>query len=282
MKTVHCFTVDVEGFCEGHAESFNMPAYMIRDRREKDEIVSNVDKILELLNRYNIKGTFFVLGVIAEEQPEVVRRIAKEGHEIAFHSYRHLNLFKMDYQAAKEEISRSKKVIEDVLNRRIFGFRTPYFSIKPGFFYIFDIIQESGFVYDSTICSAPEDSSHHFKKEKSSIYKLPNGLIEFSPSTYKIINKLVPALGGGYFRLYPLFVSRFFIKTLQSKNCPAMFYIHPYEIGHRFPFFRNLSLIKKFRYYINVKKSPEKFKHLLEEFTFGRIIDVLQERGFVG
>jgi hypothetical protein len=95
------------------------------------------------------------------------------------------------------------------------------------------------------------------------------------------MGKSIPALGGGYFRLYPLSLSRFVLKSLEKGNRPAMFYIHPYEIGSRYPVFENMSILRKFRHYANIAKPRERFGRLFREFSFGRAIAILRSRGFV-
>jgi polysaccharide deacetylase family protein (PEP-CTERM system associated) len=281
MTLTHCFSVDVEGFCEGMAESFPIPADMVRSQREKDEIASNVDETLDFLDTHQVKGTFFVLGIIAKEQPNVVRRIADDGHEIASHSYEHLRLNNMDPSTVKEVISRSKKVLEDVSGQRVIGFRAPDFSINQQTLYILDIIREAGFVYDSSIYPISGHDVYGVKNAKPEIHKLPNGLIEFPATTYKVLGKSIPALGGGYFRLYPLSLSKFILRSLEKRNQPAMFYIHPYEIGSRYPVFENMSILRKFRHYANIAKPRERFGCLFKEFSFGRASDILRSRGFV-
>jgi polysaccharide deacetylase family protein (PEP-CTERM system associated) len=273
--------VDVEGFCEAMAESFPIPANMVRSAGEKDEIASNVEETLEFLDTHQVKGTFFILGIIAQEQPDVVRRIAAAGHEIGSHSYEHLRLNVLHPTTVKEVITRSKKVLEDVSGQEVFGFRAPDFSIDNESLYILDMLREAGFLYDSSIVPISGHDVYGIKKAIPEIHKLSNGLIEFPTTTYKILGKSIPALGGGYFRLYPLPLSKFILKTLDIRNHPAMVYIHPYEIGSRYPMFENLTLTRKFRHYVNIDKSRKRFGRLFQDFSFGRAIDIFQTEGFV-
>ena len=263
------------------AESFTIPADMVRSPREKDEIVSNVEETLEFLDTHQIKGTFFILGIIAQDQPEVVYRIAAAGHEIGSHCYEHLRLFNMVPATVKEVISRSKKVLEDVSGKQVLGFRAPDFSISQKTLHILDLIREVGYVYDSSIVPISSHDVYGVKNAKPVIHQLPNGLIEFPAVTYKVLGKSIPALGGGYFRLYPLPLSRYILKSLEKRNHPAMFYVHPYEIGSQYPVFKNISMMRKLRHYFNINKPKERFRRLFKEFSFGRAIDILQSEGFV-
>lgn len=274
----HCFSVDVEGFCEGMAESFPIPADMVRSQKEKDEIASNVDETIGFLDTHQVKGTFFILGIIAEEQPNVVRRIADAGHEIASHSYEHLRLSNMDPRTVKEVVSRSKKVLEDASGEQVIGFRAPDFSINQETLYNLDIILEAGFAYDSSIYPISGHDVYGIQNAAPEIHKLPNGMIEFPATTYRVLGKSIPALGGGYFRLYPLSLSKFILNSLEKRNQPAMFYVHPYEIGSQYPVFENMSVLRRFRHYVNMSKPRERFECLFREFSFGRAIDILRSR----
>lgn len=278
---MHCFSVDVEGFCEGRMGCIPMSAGMVRGKMDKEETEYNVDRILDFLSSHKVKGTFYILGIIAKEQPSLVRRIADEGHEVASHSYEHVHLFDVDYEKTRKMISDSKKLIEDTINRRIYGFRAPFFSINKEISYLPDLIRESGFEYDSTISDVSQAGPCEENDRGRSIFRLKNGLVEFPPSVYRFAGRAIPALGGGYFRLYPISVSRLFIKGLQGRNHSAMCYIHPYEIGNRYPYLDHLSMTKKFRYYFNVENTKEKFKRLFTEFAFGRAVDILKSRGLI-
>lgn len=280
-KLMHCFSVDVEGFCEGMQESFAIPENMIRSHAEQDRIEKNIEELLDFLDVNRIKGTFFVLGITAEEQPHIVHKIVNRGHEIACHSYRHLRLYNIDLITIREGISRSKKILEDISGDAVLGFRAPDFSIRSKMLYLLDIIQETGFIYDSSIYPLVGHDIYGVKHAHLEIHKLPNGLIEFPPTSIKIMNILIPALGGGYFRLYPFMASRLILKHCENQGRNTMFYVHPYEIGSHYPFFKNLSLLRKFRHYINIDKPKDHFQRLFKEFNFGRAIDILKSLNLV-
>jgi len=279
MRPTHCFSIDVEGFCEGMAESFAIPAEMIRSQRERDEIASNVDEVLEFLDAHQVKGTFFILGVIAEEQPEVVRRIEEQGHEIASHSYEHLRLYDMDPVAAKDAISRSKHVLEDVAGQRVFGFRAPDFSINQESLGILDTIREAGFEYDCSLVPVSGHDVYGVKEAIPKIHKLSSGLIEWPATTFRLLGKAIPALGGGYFRLYPLSLSEMILKSYERRQLSAMFYLHPYEIGSQYPVIAGMSRMRMLRHYGNIDTSKEKLEYLFGRYSFGRAFEILSSSG---
>ena len=280
MRLTHCFSIDVEGFCEANAESFAVPAEMIRSQKERDEIASNVDEVLEFLDAHQIKGTFFILGVIAEEQPDVVRRIADQGHEIASHSYEHLRLYSMNPGAAREAIFRSKHVLEDVAGQRVIGFRAPDFSINYKTLGILDTIREAGFEYDSSLVPVSGHDVYGIKDAIPEIHKLGNGLIEWPATTFKLLGKSIPALGGGYFRLYPLSLSEIILKSYERRQLSAMFYLHPYELGSRYPVVPGMSRMRRLRHYGNIDTSKEKLEHLFSRYWYGRAVDILSSNAF--
>jgi len=279
--TPHSFSVDVEGFCEGMAESFSLPADMIRSPAEQGEVAANVDQILEMLDTCRVKGTFFILGIIAEQQPDVVRRIANAGHEIASHSYEHLRLYNMPPQTAKEVISRSKKVLEDVSGKEVLGFRAPDFSITRETIYLLDSIRDAGFLYDSSVQPISGHDVYGIKHARREIHSLPNGLIEFPPATFKVLGKVMPILGGGYFRLFPLWISKAFLRSKEAEGCSAMFYTHPYEVGSVRPIFESMPMTRKFRHYINIEKTKQRIESLFKDFSFSPAFEVLKSAGFL-
>lgn len=279
--TGHCFSVDVEGFCEGMQESIPIPSYMFDAQKRKNEISKNMDTILQWLDTYQIKGTFFVLGSIAEKQPEVIHSIAKGGHEIGSHSHNHLRLYNLSRKESTEAIIRSKKVLEDVSGKAIFGFRAPGFSITAKSMDMLDVIQKAGYRYDSSIRPTSEDDFNGGLNAKREIHHLKNGLIEFPPVTQKFLGKTIPALGGGYFRLYPLAVTKWILKKYSAKKTPAMFYMHPYELGPEYPRIDNISFYRRFRHYINMDKSKGRFSKLFENWRFMPAIDILREMNFI-
>ena len=143
------------------------------------------------------------------------------------------------------------------------------------------MIREAGFVYDSSIYPISGHDVYGVKNARSGIHELPNGLIEFPGTTFKALGKSIPALGGGYFRLYPLPLSIYILKSLEKRNHHAMFYVHPYEIGSQYPVFENISTMRKLRHYVNINKPRERIRRLFKNFSFGRAIDILQAEGFV-
>jgi polysaccharide deacetylase family protein (PEP-CTERM system associated) len=276
----HCLSIDVEGFCQGMAEAFPVPRGMIGSAAEREEIAANVDQILGWLDRRGVKATFFTLGIVAEALPWLVRRIAEAGHEVGSHSQQHLRLYNLDSIAAREAIERSKRALEDATSQPIYGFRAPDFSITRQNLALLDAVRAAGYTYDSSISPISFHDVYGVAGAAREIHRLPNGLVEFPPATVKVIGQVVPVLGGGYFRLMPLWASRLAMAAHEWGGRPVMAYTHPYELGSARPRLGGLSLSRRLRHYMNIDRSMARFDALMDRYAFGRAIDILRELGF--
>ena len=195
-------------------------------RREKykqyDEIL---DWILKTLEQYHIKATFFCVGELAIQFPEVVKCIAQQGHEIGSHSNRHLWVTKMNRQEFSEDTRRAVQSLEDLTGRKVKSFRAPAFSIGQDNAWAFEVLAENGIERDCSIFPASRDFGGfpQFESSIPSIVKSNHySLKEFPISPAKVLGKSLPFSGGGYFRLIPLFLQKHFIEQMNY----IMFYFH--------------------------------------------------------
>ena len=273
--------MDVEGFCESMAESFSVPPELLSGPDERAEIEKNVAETLDFLDEHHVKGTFFVLGRIARQVPAVVRSIAQRGHEIASHGAEHLRLYNMSRKQVGEAVLQSKKILEDVSGTHVRGFRAPDFSINAETAFVLDLILEAGYEYDSSLFPISGHDVYGFPDIGRWFHRLPSGLVECPLSVFEIAGRRVPALGGGYFRLYPLFLTRRILRSIEKASHPAMFYIHPYELGSVCPELPGLSFKRRFRHYMGRTKTRSRFGRLFEDFRFGRVDEVLRISGLL-
>jgi polysaccharide deacetylase family protein (PEP-CTERM system associated) len=277
----NAFSVDVEGFIESNVQSFHIPDKYINQSEDNVEIERNTNVLLEVLDEAKTKATFFFVGRLAADIPGLVKRVKDAGHEIGCHSYAHIRIFGIDKNEFKQKLSTAKKRLEDVSGQRVYGFRAPDFSITNKSIWALDILKELGFVYDSSIYPFGLHDVYGIKDAEPSVHILPNGLIEFPLSTVDLLGKRIPFGGGGYFRLYPLLLTKIFLSKLNKRGHPAMFYIHPYEAGPVIPQIPGLSAYRKFRHYYHCKNSDRRIKKILKTFKFAPIIKVLKDRGLV-
>ncbi len=278
---INAFSVDVEGFVESNLQSFNIPDKYISQSEENHEIERNTDFLLKILDDEDVKATFFFVGRLAKDIPNIVKETAKAGHEIGCHSYLHLRIFDIEKSEFKQKLATAKKGLEDISDQPVYGFRAPDFSITNKSIWALDILKELGFVYDSSIYPFGLHDVYGIKKAEPSIHTLPNGLIEFPMATVELLGKRIPFGGGGYFRLYPLLLTKVFLSKLNKHSHPAMFYIHPYEVGPVIPQVPGLSAYRKFRHYYHCKDGAKRLKMLLQAFKFASIIDVLKGSGLL-
>jgi polysaccharide deacetylase family protein (PEP-CTERM system associated) len=278
---MHCFTMDVEGFCESMAESFPVSPTLLGTRAEDAEIARNTDETLAFLEEQHVQGTFFILGTIAQRLPALVKRIADCGHEIASHSLKHLRLYGLSRPDAREAIFSSRKLLEDAAGAPVRGFRAPDFSINGQTRYLLDLIQEAGYEYDSSLYPIRGHDVYGMPDTPRWPHRLPNGLREFPLSTFRIGGISIPALGGGYFRLYPLSLTRQILRGIEKSGHPAMFYIHPYELGSQCPKISHMSFSRTFRHYVNRTRTRGRFAKLFAQFKFGRVAQVLHACGLL-
>lgn len=280
------FTVDVEdGISIAMRDAFSVQSEQTR------RVVSLTEKILNLLDKYGVKGTFFVLGQVAEKFPELIKQISGEGHELGVHGYNHLQFFKMTREKALEEISSAKKRIEDITGTEVFGHRAPAFSITPETKWGLDVIAEAGFTYDSSIMpiSGIRYGWPGFPRDISRI-KTPSGheLTEVPMSTVKVMGRHIPVCGGGYLRLFPEWITEKAFERI-IKDRPAIVYLHPYELDtepypdYYFDELEKASFWKRNKMksmWINRETVYPKLTSLLEDYEFEPIINIVRKRKY--
>ncbi|MBV9483908.1 MAG: polysaccharide deacetylase family protein [Acidobacteria bacterium] len=278
----NCFSVDVEGFVESNLQSFEIPPRYIDKAREDYEIETNMNVLLGLLESLGIHATFFFVGRIARDLPQIVRLSAQMGHEIGCHSFEHLRIFRLSRRDFKEKLAAAKECLENTCARRVYGFRAPDFSITRAALWALDVLKELNFVYDSSIYPIRGHDVYGIHDAKANIHTLPNGLVEWPLATFDFLNLRLPFGGGGYFRMYPLPLTQRFISSLNKNGAPCMFYIHPYEVGPIVPKIREISRYRYFRHYYNCSSGSHRVKRILSAFSFAPAIQILQQLGVVG
>lgn len=280
-SVINALSIDVEGFAESNLQSFSIADKYLNEAAQNREIEANTYILLELFEQLNVKATFFFLGRIARDIPNIVKETAEAGHEIGCHSYLHLRIFDIEKNEFKQKLTKAKKDLEDASSRPVYGFRAPDLSITNESIWALDILKELGFVYDSSIYPFGLHDVYGIKEANPFVHKLPNGLIEFPLSTTELLGRQIPFGGGGYFRLYPLWLTKIFLSKLNKQGYPAMFYIHPYEVGPEIPRISPMSYYRRFRHYYHCKNGQARLRKLLKAFKFERAIKVIKQEGFV-
>ena len=276
---INAFSVDVEDYFQVAALAAAVSRDSWPDRESRVE--RNTDRILALLEERGVRGTFFVLGWIAERHPMLVRRIAAAGHEIASHGYSHQLIYTQSPAEFRAETIRSKHLLEDLCGTTVIGYRAASFSITRRSLWALDVLAELGFRYDSSIFPIRHDRyGIPGAAEGPGPLTTPSGatLIEFPMCAARWFGLRVPVSGGGYFRLLPLSVTRWGLRQINARGRPFTFYLHPWEIDPGQPRFE-VSRLSRFRHYTNLHCCEARLRRLLAEFSFAPMREVLASYG---
>ena len=275
-STAHIFTVDVEEYFQVHA--FEGVVRRSEWPSLPSRVAQNVDVLLDLLSEHDVIATFFVLGWVADHHPDVVRRIADAGHEIASHGWWHYRVTALQPEEFREDIRNSKALLEDICGKAVSGYRAPSFSITPDSQFAFDILLEEGYLYDSSVFPIWRPN-YGWPGAPPIPYVKPcaNGsLLEFPLATSLWGPFRIPAAGGGYLRQFPFsLVQRAFLEH-RDQGVPAVFYIHPWELDPEQPRIR-VGPLTRIRHYRGLKTSRLYLERLLDEFEFTSVVGRLSQ-----
>ncbi len=266
---VNALTIDVEDYFQVSA----FAPYIRRDEWDSREcrVERNVDRILAMLASNRIHATFFTLGWIAERYPQLVRRIVAGGHELASHGYGHERASDLTPVAFNADITRAKKLLEDLGGVEVRGYRAPSFSIGINNLWAFDSLARAGYRYSSSIYPIQHD---HYGMPDSPrfAYRVGAGLLEVPVTTVRMMKRNFPSSGGGYFRLLPYPVSRWLMRRVNAVDRePAIFYFHPWEIDPDQPRVAGVDAKSRFRHYVNIGRNEQRLQQLMQDFRWGRM-----------
>jgi polysaccharide deacetylase family protein (PEP-CTERM system associated) len=280
---VNAFTVDVEDYF--HVEAFansiareSWPQLEYRCER-------NVGRLLEMLDERGVRGTFFVLGWIAERSPQLVKDIAAAGHEIACHGYSHQLVYRQTREVFTRETRQAKELLEDLSGKPVAGYRAASFSITKVSMWALDVLIDLGFTYDSSVFPVSHHDNYGVPEAPVGPCRLraPSGrsLIEVPLSVATVAGLRVPVSGGGYFRLFPYWMSRAGMRSIEREgDRPVVFYMHPWEIDVDQPRV-HANFVSRFRHYNNIDRCEARLQKLLRDFRFGTMADLLAARGML-
>ena len=213
----------------------------------------NIESILSILEKYNSRATFFITGQYAEDYPDIVKNIYKEGHEIGCHGYSHEFIYNQSPEVFREETIRAKTILFDLINSEINGYRAASWSITKDSLWALDIISNAGFTYDSSIYPTKSKRYGLYSAlDKPYMITFPDGdnLLEIPPQILKFGPLKLPVCGGVYLRLFPLGLNKIAIRKSNNSGIPGRVMLHPHELDLDPPRFKvNLEawLVKYFR-----------------------------------
>jgi polysaccharide deacetylase family protein (PEP-CTERM system associated) len=273
MGTTNALTIDFEDWYQGleipHTEWGGF----------EDRIPAVGRRLLEILDDAGTKATFFVLGYLAEQHPELVREIQAAGHEIGTHGFSHTLIYKQTPEVFRQEITRAVRHLEDLTGAAVLGHRAPYFSITKDSLWALDTIAELGVRYDSSIFPVV-NYRYGIADAPRWPYRIAAGertLEEFPITTWDVLGKNLPVAGGAYFRIYPYQLTKRAFRSINGAGKPVVFYLHPWELdpGHpRIPLPRRIALT----HYFNLGATERRLRRLLRDFHFapmGQVLNVV-------
>lgn len=272
---LNAFTIDVEDYFQvGAFANIISPDDW---GNWESRVCRNTERFLEILDIHRTKATFFVLGWVAERFPLLVKKIADSQHEIASHGYWHQSVFKQSEAEFREDVRKTRLILQEQSGQPVFAYRAPSFTITQKTPWAHRVLVEEGYTIDSSVFPIRHDI-HGNPNAKIEIHEIetPSGAItEFPPSVVRLFGQNVPTGGGGYFRLFPFWLTKRMLRSINAKGRPFTFYIHPWEIDPKQPRIPNAQLKSRLRHYVNLHSTERKIDTLLQSFSFGTISETL-------
>lgn len=271
----HHFTVDVEEYFHATALAQILPSERWEEVPRRSPALMRV--LLDLLDARAVKGTFFVLGWLAEREPGMVREIAERGHEIASHGWGHQKVTELTEEAFREDVRRARTLLRELTGQPVLGYRAPSFSIVPGVEWAMDVLLEEGYRYDSSTFPVRIHPGYGYPDADPHPHRIqrPSGeLFEFPPTTLALGGLRLPAAGGAYLRFFPLGLIRAGLRSAERSSQPGTFYVHPWEWDTAPPKVQAPALTR-LRMTGGVGRVRRKLERLLSDFPFRPIRDTL-------
>ncbi len=272
-QVVNAMSVDVEDY-------FQVSAFESQFERSDWQAIpcrveQNVDRILQLFDEKKVSATFFTLGWVAERFPAMTRRIVDNGHELASHGWQHVRVTQQTPEEFREDIVKTKQLLEDLSGQPITGYRAASYSISRQNLWAHDELADAGYLYSSSIVpikhdlyGIPDAPRFHYRTANQRLLEIP-------VTTLNLAGRNINCGGGGWFRLYPYRFSRWALKKVnQQESESAVFYFHPWEVDAEQPRVSQASLKSKIRHYINLSKMHGRLERLLDDFNWGRMDEV--------
>lgn len=279
---LNAMSVDVEDYFHVAAlsESIRVEDWDTMPYRGEDSTA----RLIDLFAEFGIKSTFFVLGWMARRSPGLIRRIHAEGHEVACHGMSHQLIYRQTPEVFARETRESKALLEDLIGEPVTGYRAASWSITRDSLWALDIIRDQGFEYDSSIFPIWHDRyGIPDAPTAPGTVSTPSGarIVEFPPTTARVLGRRLPVAGGGYFRLLPYWLTRYGLRQVnRDQRQPFVFYLHPWEVDPDQPRIP-ARLVSRFRHYNNLSRTEPRLRRLLSEFRCATVRQVLEQQGLL-
>lgn len=271
---VNAITVDVEDWF--HVSRFRDLIKPSDWPKLESRVANNVTQVLDIFDEFEVKGTFFILAWVAQYFPELVWMIHERGHEIGSHGYSHQLIYDQSRDEFDADLKASLRLLKDILGYDVRSYRAPSFSINKKSLWVFDVLVRNGIAIDSSMFPVNHDL-YGGLDTPAEFYRIPVqdfSLIECPPATIPLAGKNFPIGGGGYFRLFPMWLIEKSLNSLNEKGTPAVIYFHPWEIDFNQPRLP-AGRVNSFLHYNNIEFMTQKLRHLFSRFSFSTLGQVV-------
>ncbi len=267
----NAMTVDVEDYFQVSA----FEPYIKRVDWDNLEcrVERNSHRILDMFEESNVKATFFMLGWVAERYPTLVKRIVDAGHELASHGYEHIRVTGQQPAEFRQDILKTKALLEDLGGCEVRGYRAASYSIGANNLWALEELQAAGHIYSSSIYPIKHDLYGMPDAPRFPFYPHgEGGLLEIPVTTVTLAARRFPCGGGGFFRLFPYPLYRWALQRVNSHDQQSgVFYFHPWEIDPGQPRQIGINAKTRFRHYLNLKRMEKRLRSLLQDFCWDRM-----------
>jgi len=275
---IHALSVDLEDWFHG-----DLLRGLVPQHERVPQVREAVRPLIDLFERAGVRATFFTVGEVARDHPDLLRELAAAGHEIACHTMTHPNLWRLTPDDLRDELEQYHEAIERAVpGVDVLGFRAPMFSIDRRTAWALGVLRDGGFRYDSSVVpawtpaygvrGAPLDVYHASLRDPGRV-DAEEGLLELPLTACAFGPLRVPTAGGVYLRLYPFPLFRALLRRA-ARTRPLVLYVHPWETYAGTPRYP-LAPWYKFGLYTNARHALGRLERLLQEFSFAPVRDVL-------
>jgi polysaccharide deacetylase family protein (PEP-CTERM system associated) len=271
ISVANAFSVDLEDWFQGLTSTNPL---VDEWPRFESRVVPATQKLLAILRRFDVQATFFVLGYVADQHPDLIRAIHAAGHEIGVHGYYHRFVYRLSPDEFEQEVARSIEAVEDIVGVQPIGHRAPYFSVNAGTPWAFERLETLGLRYDSSVFPT-RNMLYGFPGAPRFPYRIPERkLMEMPASTVQVGGMILPMAGGFYTRALPYWVTQWAIRRLNRQGQPAILYVHPWELDLEQNYGR-VTARERITHYYGRRSLEGKLHRLFSEFRFTTMRDVL-------